>query len=352
MTDRHAPRSDTQPGSTASRAAPTPGNCRSARLTFGRAAAGDGHRQRHARQLFRRRPASSTRRRPIEHALRLAAEGADILDIGGESTRPYAEPVDADERTAPRHAGDRGARGRAAGSHLDRHLEGRRRPRGRGRRRRDHQRRDRARRRSARCSTWRAKRKPPSCAMHMQGTPQTMQDNPTYDDVVEDSVRLPARPPRLRWWPRASIAERIALDPGIGFGKTHQHNLTLLAHCGRFHELGCPLLVGHSRKGFIGKVLGDKQADRTAGTDRRGARPGQPGRADPPRARRGGRPPGAAAVRGRRRRSMASEHDPRREWPIAPGSADRLRRGVRVLNRLAGCEIATLTAGRFSGILC
>jgi dihydropteroate synthase len=59
---------------------------------------------------------------------------------------------------------------------------------------------------------------------------------------------------------------RIALDPGIGFGKTHQHNLTLLAHCWRFHQLGSPLLVGHSRKGFIGKVLGDKDADRTPGT--------------------------------------------------------------------------------------
>ena len=62
------------------------------------------------------------------------------------------------------------------------------------------------------------------------------------------------------------MRERICLDPGIGFGKTHQHNLTLLANCWRFHELGCPLLVGHSRKGFIGKVLGDKNADRTAGT--------------------------------------------------------------------------------------
>jgi dihydropteroate synthase len=60
--------------------------------------------------------------------------------------------------------------------------------------------------------------------------------------------------------------ERICLDPGVGFGKTHQHNLTLLAHCYRCHALGQPLLVGHSRKGFIGKVLGDKEADRTAGT--------------------------------------------------------------------------------------
>jgi dihydropteroate synthase len=60
--------------------------------------------------------------------------------------------------------------------------------------------------------------------------------------------------------------ERICLDLGIGFGKTHQHNLTLLANSHRFHDLACPLLVGHSRKGFIGKVIGDKTADRTAGT--------------------------------------------------------------------------------------
>ena len=60
--------------------------------------------------------------------------------------------------------------------------------------------------------------------------------------------------------------ERICLDPGIGFGKTHEHNITLMANCWRFHDLGCPLLVGHSRKAFIGKLIGDKTADRTAGT--------------------------------------------------------------------------------------
>ena len=60
--------------------------------------------------------------------------------------------------------------------------------------------------------------------------------------------------------------ERICLDPGIGFGKTHAHNIELMANCFRFHELGCPLLVGHSRKGFLGKLLGDDQADRTNAT--------------------------------------------------------------------------------------
>ncbi|HXT58202.1 MAG TPA: dihydropteroate synthase, partial [Pirellulales bacterium] len=103
------------------------------------------------------------------------------------------------------------------------------------------------------------------CAMHMQGTPQTMQDNPSYADVVADVLAY------LRERRRSLVAagidpERLALDPGIGFGKTHQHNVTLLSHCDRFHELGSPLVVGPSRKGFIAKILQDKQADRTAGT--------------------------------------------------------------------------------------
>jgi dihydropteroate synthase len=60
--------------------------------------------------------------------------------------------------------------------------------------------------------------------------------------------------------------DRLCLDPGIGFGKTHQHNLTLMAALGHFHELGCPVLAGPSRKGFFGKLLGDKKADRDAAT--------------------------------------------------------------------------------------
>jgi dihydropteroate synthase len=103
------------------------------------------------------------------------------------------------------------------------------------------------------------------CAMHMQGTPQSMQDNPTYGDIVSDIERYLAE--RRDALLAAGIErERICLDPGIGFGKTHQHNLTLLANCWRYHALGCPLLVGPSRKGFIGKVLQDKDADRTAST--------------------------------------------------------------------------------------
>jgi len=103
------------------------------------------------------------------------------------------------------------------------------------------------------------------CVMHMQGTPQTMQDNPTYDDVVaEIGEYLEQRRDALV---QAGIdRSRICLDPGIGFGKTDEHNLALLAHCDQYHQIGAPLLVGPSRKGFIGKVLGNKASDRTAGT--------------------------------------------------------------------------------------
>jgi dihydropteroate synthase len=200
----------------------------------------------------------------IEHALRLVAEGADLLDIGGESTRPYAMPVSAEEElrrvlpvveavcrqttvpvsidtfkaTVAQAALDAGVEiiNDVTGLEGDPAMVPLVRQAGAG-----------------------------ICAMHIQGTPQTMQDAPHYDDVVEEIFSyLAARKDALL---AAGIEPaRICLDPGIGFGKTHQHNLTLLANCGRFHALGQPLLVGHSRKGFIGKVLGDKQADRSAGT--------------------------------------------------------------------------------------
>jgi dihydropteroate synthase len=200
----------------------------------------------------------------VDHALQLASAGADVLDVGGESTRPYSEPVSADEelrRVLPvveavcrqtqlpvsidtskalvaREA-------IAAGAEIINDITGLR-----G---------DPAMIRLA------AETRAAVCAMHIQGTPQTMQDNPTYGDVVQEVLDYLRQ--RCDELIAAGVAaDRVALDPGIGFGKTHEHNLTLLAASHRFHELGCPLLVGHSRKGFIGKVLGDKQADRTFGT--------------------------------------------------------------------------------------
>ena len=200
----------------------------------------------------------------VEQALRMEDAGADILDIGGESTRPYSESVAAEDEleriepvitalaervsipisidtsksTVARAAIELGAEilNDVTG------LEG-----------------DEA------MLSLAAQTEVGVCAMHMQGTPQTMQDAPSYENVVRDILQyLRQRDAKLL---EAGIAtERICLDPGIGFGKTHEHNIELLQQVVAFHELGRPLLVGHSRKGFIGKLIGDKEADRCAGT--------------------------------------------------------------------------------------
>ncbi len=206
----------------------------------------------------------------VAHGLRLAAEGADILDVGGESTRPYAEPVAAAEELARvaevvrRLAAESGlpisidtskasvaARAVELGAEIINDvtgLEG-----------------DPDMLAVARNSA------AGLCVMHMQGTPRTMQDDPRYDDVVEEIHGYLAR--RRDALLAAGIPlERICLDPGIGFGKTHAHNLALMAAAGRFLDLGTPILVGHSRKGFIAKSLeqrlgrGVSLADRDAGT--------------------------------------------------------------------------------------
>ena len=200
----------------------------------------------------------------VDQAFRLAEEGADLLDIGGESTRPYAEAVAAAEelkRIAPvfealqrqvsvplsidTSKAEVAKVALAAGAEIVNDVT--------------------ALTGDPAMIELAAQSCAGVCAMHMQGTPQTMQDAPQYDDVVgEVSEYLDGR---LESLVAAGIAaERICLDPGIGFGKTHQHNLTLMARCGQLHALGRPLLVGHSRKGFLGKLLGDKQADRTSAT--------------------------------------------------------------------------------------
>lgn len=200
----------------------------------------------------------------IEHGLQLVAEGAAILDIGGESTRPYSSPVsEAEElrRVIPVIEGlSRLTRtpisidtskakvaeeALAAGAEIINDVSGLEGD---------------PRMLEVACLTGAG-----VCAMHMQGTPQTMQDQPTYQDVVGEILQyLRERQHQLL---AAGIApEKICLDPGIGFGKTHQHNLDLIRQIDTLHQLGSPLLVGHSRKGFIGKLLDDKELDRDAGT--------------------------------------------------------------------------------------
>lgn len=200
----------------------------------------------------------------VEQGLLLASQGADLLDIGGESTRPYSAPVPAAEELARvlpvvQALAERtrlpisidtskalvAREALAAGAEIVNDvtgLEG-----------------------DAEMPSVAAASGAGVCAMHKQGTPQTMQDNPRYDDVVEEiHAYLRARRDALA---AVGVArERICLDPGIGFGKTHDHNLSLLARCDRFHELGCPILVGHSRKGVLAHALGDKSADRSAAT--------------------------------------------------------------------------------------
>ena len=101
--------------------------------------------------------------------------------------------------------------------------------------------------------------------MHMQGTPRTMQEEPQYDDVVEDVKGFLAE--RLELAISMGVEEeRVWLDPGIGFGKTLEHNLELLRHLGALRELGRPLVVGTSRKSFIGKIDGSGVGDRLGGT--------------------------------------------------------------------------------------
>ncbi len=200
----------------------------------------------------------------VARALELVEAGADLIDIGGESTRPYATPVDTAEelrRVLPvverlcaatplpisidtsKSAVARAAL--AAGAEVINDVTGLT-----GDPQMVH----------LAAATGAA-----VCAMHMQGTPRTMQDAPRYGDVVSEVMAyLELRRSALV---QAGIApERIALDPGIGFGKTHRHNLELMAHCWQLHRLGCPVLVGHSRKGFLAKVSDDRSAERTAST--------------------------------------------------------------------------------------
>jgi dihydropteroate synthase len=103
------------------------------------------------------------------------------------------------------------------------------------------------------------------CLMHMLGDPRTMQDNPHYDDVVGDIKAFLTE--RMASAVEAGIAEaRILLDPGIGFGKTVHHNLELLRRLGEFLDLGRPVVIGTSRKSFLGRLTGREAAERVAAT--------------------------------------------------------------------------------------
>jgi dihydropteroate synthase len=197
-------------------------------------------------------------RAAIAHARELVAEGADILDVGGESTRPGAEPVPAEEelrRVLPVLEGiatggwlgdgqvsidtSKASVARAAvaaGAQIVNDVS--------------------ALRADPAMATVIAESGSECCLMHMRGEPRTMQRDPAYEDVVADVKRFLEE--RLSFAVAAGIAEeRIMLDPGIGFGKTIDHNLTLLRRLGELRTLGRPLVVGTSRKSFIGRILAE-----------------------------------------------------------------------------------------------
>jgi len=201
--------------------------------------------------------------RAVEHAFSMAGAGADIIDVGGESTRPGAAPVSADEelhrvipviekvaRRAPDdtlpvisidttkavvakqslEAGARIVNDISALRYDERMMEVVR-DAGAG-----------------------------LVLMHMQGTPQTMQLNPSYDDVVTEVCAFLSE--RVAFAVAGGIKKtQIAVDPGIGFGKTVEHNLQLLARLTELGSLGCPILVGTSRKSFLGKVLARRETE-------------------------------------------------------------------------------------------
>lgn len=205
----------------------------------------------------------------VRHALQLVEDGADILDVGGESTRPGAEPVSVEEelrRVVPvvrgmaeglsrkqrnvlisidtmkaevaRQAVEAGAAivNDVSGLTFDPGMPAVCRETGVG-----------------------------VVCMHMRGTPQTMQDDPQYDDVVTDICEFFRE--RLAALQAAGIPpERIVLDPGIGFGKTAAHNLQILSGIARFRALGRPVLIGHSRKRFLSRILGRDVEERTFAT--------------------------------------------------------------------------------------
>jgi dihydropteroate synthase len=201
----------------------------------------------------------------VEHGLRLTAEGADVLDVGGESTRPGAESVSEDEelrRVVPvieRLASDGRARlsidttkvavARAAldaGASLVNDVSAFRFDPG--------------------MAALLAETDVGCCLMHMLGEPRTMQEDPRYDDVVSEVKAFLEE--RLAFAVSEGVdEERVWLDPGIGFGKTVEHNLELLRRLDEIVAIGRPVVVGTSRKSFLGKLAGGRdEGERLPGT--------------------------------------------------------------------------------------
>jgi len=201
----------------------------------------------------------------LKRGEKLIRSGADILDIGGVSTRPGAEPVEVEEekqRVVPLVKAFRENNIKVPISVDTSRAEVVRASLNAGANwindvwalRRDEE-----------MAPLIADAGVPLVLVHMQGTPQDMQDNPTYDNVVEEILHF--FDVRIEKALEAGIKfEQIILDPGIGFGKKLKHNRKILAEISRFRRFGAPVLVGHSRKSYLGEMLGRDAEERLAGT--------------------------------------------------------------------------------------
>jgi len=191
--------------------------------------------------------------------------GADLIDVGGESTRPYAEPVSEHEelrRVLPAIACIRSLhrsipisidttkaevarQALNAGADIINDVS--------------------ALRFDPEMIRIAIAHEAPVILMHMRKTPKDMQDEPVYDDVIQEITDFLVE--RISWATQQGLdRRRIIVDPGLGFGKTVAHNLTILKNLRTFKNLECPLLIGHSRKGFIGKLLALEAQERDLAT--------------------------------------------------------------------------------------
>lgn len=197
----------------------------------------------------------------VAHAKQMVQEGADMIDIGGESSRPGSEPVSEKEeweRVQPiiekllqeirvplsidTYKPYVAKKCLEMGVHMLNDINGLR---------------DKA------MIALAAQYEVPAIIMHMQGKPKSMQENPTYSNVVEEVKTFLTQQVKKA---KAAGVKELIIDPGIGFGKTTQHNLQLLKHLHAFKELNCPILVGVSRKTFIGNITGLPISERLPGS--------------------------------------------------------------------------------------
>ncbi len=193
----------------------------------------------------------------ISHGLKLLEQGADILDIGGESTRPNSETISAEEEISRVVPVIKRLSGRAkfisidtrnastmiaaidAGANIINDIS--------------------ALTHDPDSVDVVAQSGLPICLMHMKGNPQNMQDAPVYKDVVDEILSFFDE--RLEFCARHNIeSSRIIIDAGIGFGKTLEHNLAIIKNISKFKHFGCPVLLGASRKSFIGSICNEPES--------------------------------------------------------------------------------------------